>query len=271
MTGPWVDTHAHLDEPAFAADAAEVIAAAVVAGVETIINVGYRSERWPTTLRLAEEHSAVRAMLGVHPQHADEWTSATAARLRALLASAPVVALGEIGFDFFRAGPAEQQQATAFQAQLALAAEVGLPVVIHQRAAESALITALQSLPPGQRALLHSYEGTSALAELAIDRGFFIGVGGLATRPANAALRATLGAVPLAQVVLETDSPYLAPAGSKDRRNTPAAIPLIAARVASLWGVDPPGLARATTANARRFFGLGDMTGQCSPAGQEEE
>lgn len=266
MTTPaLIDTHAHLDDPVFDHDREEVLSRTAAAGVRRVINVGYRPERWPSTIDLSRRQPLVRHMLGLHPQHADEWSPATRDHLMELLQTTAPVAIGEIGLDFFRDGPPPRQQHEAFTEQLALGTEFGLPVVIHHRAAEDDLISVLSRLGlPGQ-VLLHSFEGTNRLADLVNDRGFYVGVGGLATRAGSSALRQTLRAIPLDRVVLETDSPYLVPAGCKDRRNTPANIPLIVERLATIWGVDHATFASATTQNAERLFGPLVDAGRRSP------
>lgn len=256
MTEPaYLDTHAHLDDAAFDHDRESVLAAAAAAGVRRIINVGYRPLRWQSTVDLAHSYPLVRHMLGLHPQHADEWSPETRSTLVALIRATKPLALGEIGFDYSRQGPDTAMQAAAFHAQVAIAGELGLPIVIHQRGAEDELIAALASIDEGCHVLLHSFEGTNRLAAAANDRGCYVGIGGLATRASSEGLRQTLRTIPLDRIVLETDSPYLVPAGIKDRRNTPANIPLIAERLAPIWDADQAALAAATTANAEWFFG----------------
>jgi len=253
---PFVDTHAHLDDPAFDRDRKDVLGRAERAGVSAVANVGYNPERWTSTIRLAREHPGIVAVLGLHPQEADLFDASLLDDLAATIARSGAGAVGEIGLDLFRNGPALAAQRSAFEAQLALATELSLPVVIHQRAAEKELIEALRTgaEPPG--VLLHSFDGSARLARFAVERGYTFGVGGLATRPSSAALREVLSAVPLASLVLETDAPYLAPAGARARRNEPANVVSVAEQLAPLWGVSGEELAAATTARAIAFFGL---------------
>ena len=251
----YLDTHAHLDDGAFDHDRESVLAVAEAAGVRRVINVGYRPLRWQSTVDLVRSYPLVRHMLGLHPQHADEWSPQTRSTLVDLIRATKPLAVGEIGFDYSRPGPDAARQAGAFHDQVAIAGEFSLPIVIHQRAAEDELIAALTSIDEGCQVLLHSFEGTNRLAAAANDRGCYVGVGGLATRASSEGLRQTLQTIPLDRIVLETDSPYLVPAGVKDRRNTPANIPLIAERLAPLWNADQAALAAAATANAERFFG----------------
>ncbi|MCC6312415.1 MAG: TatD family hydrolase [Thermomicrobiales bacterium] len=258
----WIDTHAHLDDPVFDADRAATLATARAAGVARFINIGYRPARWATTLALAETAPDVAFALGLHPGHADEWTPALLDDLADLAATRDPVAIGEIGLDFFRDGPPADLQAAALLGQLRLARQIGKPAIIHQRAAEPALIAALESEPELPLLVLHSFDGSARYAAFARERGALVGVGGLATRRASARLREVLATIPPDRIVLETDSPYLIPAGVRGRRNTPAAIPHIANHLAGLWGLTPDELATITTSNACRAFGLRATAGE---------
>jgi len=256
VTLVWIDTHAHLDDPAFDADRDRVLATAEAAGVAKIINIGYRPAAWETTLALAEGAPSVAYTLGLHPGHADEFSAATLETLARLVETAAPVAIGEIGLDFFRSGPDRSLQEDAFRQQLRLAVAVELPVVIHQRAAEAELLAVLESESDLPRLVLHSFDGSARYAAFARERGCVVGVGGLATRNSASPLRRILSELDPTQVVLETDSPYLAPAGARERRNSPAFIPLIAEQVAPLWSMTPAELAPLTTGVAAAVFGL---------------
>lgn len=259
--GPIIDSHAHLDEPVFDRDRAAVVAAAAAAGVVAVVNIGYRPARWETTRRLCDDQPLVAAALGLHPAHADEWSPTVERHLRMALAATPAVAIGEIGLDFFRPGPTPAQQERALAAQLDLAIELDLPVVVHQRAAEAELVAALGDRPLPSRLVFHSFEGTARLAAFAVERGIALGLGGLALKPSAAELRRVLASIPTEQILLETDSPYLPPPGVKDRRNQPANLPAIARHAAGIWSTAPRDLVARTTANARAFFGLETVRG----------
>lgn len=261
----YVDTHAHLDDAAFDPDRDEMLDQVAAAGVRHVINVGYRPERWQTTIALTKRFPLIKHMLGLHPHYAGEWSPEMKRLLMELVRSTSPLAVGEIGLDYLRDGPRPEVQLAAFRAQLAMAHGLSLPAVIHQRAAEEDLITVLSTLPAASQVLLHSFEGTNRLACLANDRGFYVGIGGLATRAGAAALRQTLTSIPLERIVLETDSPYLTPAGSKGRRNTPVNLPFIAERLAPIWNVDQATLAATTTQNAARLFGPRLDDGQRGP------
>jgi len=252
----FVDTHAHLDDPAFDADRDAVVLAAVGAGVRRILNVGYQPEGWAASIALARRYPEISVMLGVHPQHADVYDAGVEEALGDALALGQAVAIGETGLDFFRGGPDAGVQRRAFRAQLALGRRLDLPVVIHQRAAEEALIDVLAEMVDPPRLVLHSFEGSRRLAQFALDRGAVLGIGGLATRGSSGELRSVLATVPASSVVMETDAPYLVPAGARGRRNEPANLPKIAARLAPLWGLSPQELAALTASTAAAFFRL---------------
>ena len=252
---PFVDTHAHLDDEQFAGDVEDVIERAASAGVERIINIGYRPERWRSTLALAAQFPLVAFTLGLHPHHAVEWSPHVKSDLRAMLNSEQPVALGEIGLDYFRnLSPAERQQ-EVFTSQLELALEFNLPVVIHQRQAEQDLMRILEQSPADLVCVLHSFEGSEELASFAYERGYYLGAGGLMTRASAVGVRRVLQSAPLDRLLLETDSPYLVPAGIKNRRNEPANVASVARTLAELRNTDLETIARSTTTNAERLFG----------------
>lgn len=252
----FVETHCHLDDDAFGSDLLLVLERARTAGVERFVNIGYEPASWDRSVDLNRRFPEVAYTLGMHPNSAERWTNDTADRLQWLLASSKPVAIGEIGLDFYRetAGPEVQRQ--AFRDQLDLAATFNLPVVIHMRGPVEAEIMEHLSAYSEVRAIFHSFDGSARLRDFALNRGDLLGVGGLMTRAGSVELRQTLRAVSLDSIVLETDSPYLTPRGCKNRRNTPAAIPVIAAALAELLETDLAELAQRTTANALRVFRL---------------
>lgn len=256
----FIDSHAHLDDGRFDADLATVIDAAAAVGVTRIINIGYRPARWASSIALANAYPGVSFTLGLHPHHAEEFSATLLADLRTTIEGHRPVALGEIGLDYFRDLSDRGMQQEALAAQLALASDVGLPVVMHLRGeVESDLIRALDQTPDSLTCVFHSFDGSAELAQYGLDRGFVFGVGGLATKAANSRLREILTMIPLDRLMLETDAPYLVPATIKDRRNTPANIPFIAAELAVLKGVSLNDIAAATTANTSRVFNLPDQ------------
>lgn len=249
----YIDTHAHLDLEQFP-DVASVIESAVAVGVQGIINIGYGPDRWQKTLALAESHPQVAYTLGFHPGVSNHFNAETADQLEQLIAATYPVGIGEAGIDLFHeSNPTLSVQREAFAFQIDLALKHDLPLVIHQRNAEREVREQLESAAPALRVILHSFDGTSDLLALAIDRGWFVGVGGLMTRR-SAPVREVLAQVPLDRFVLETDSPYLVPAGLKERRNTPCKLPVIAERFAGVRGISVDTVAAAAWNNSFAAF-----------------
>lgn len=256
-TGPsFVDTHAHLDDESFGGEVDAVIARAAAVGVGRIINIGYRPAVWRTTVALAKTHPSIRLTLGLHPNHADEDADPLWAELRRLIHEARPVAIGEIGLDYYHDYASKATQLRVFDRQLALADELQLPVVIHQREAEHDLRGFLRERGGRVPWVLHSFDGSRRFADEALAAGCYLGVGGLMTRAGATGLRELLKSVPLDRLLLETDSPYLVPRGVKNRRNEPANIPLVAEALAALHDQPIEEIARRTTANAEQAFSL---------------
>jgi TatD DNase family protein len=253
---PIVDTHTHLDDAAFDADRESVIESSRVAGVRHFINIGYAPERWESSRLLGERHPDIDVALGLHPQLAGQFDVALLRGLERAIEVIRPVAIGETGFDFSRAAPSYDEQLRAFRAQLDLAVASGYPTIVHQRDASDALITELDSWPTLAPIVLHSFDGTQRLADWTRERGCFVGIGGLATRQSSMMLRELLVRIPVDRLLLETDSPYLAPPGSSSRRNTPANLPGIAEALAPLWNLNGEELCRLTSRNAVSLFGL---------------
>jgi TatD DNase family protein len=264
-----VETHAHLDSPRFANDREKVISRAVERGVVQTITVGADLASSRAAIALAEQHRRLYATVGVHPHASAAFGLDTLEQLAALASHPKVVAIGETGVDYYRNHAPHEAQCSAFQLQLALASEVGKPVVVHIRdhsGQKGAYETVLASLedwvaqrrirrdrPPG---VLHCFSGDLDTARRALDLGFYLGVDGPVTYPNAAVLRALVAQVPLDRLLLETDCPYLAPQARRGQRNEPAFLHYIAEQIAQVQGVPLNRVAEETTANARHLFGL---------------
>jgi TatD DNase family protein len=253
QTTSLIDTHAHLDDGQFP-DVDAVIDAAVQQSVTRIINIGYGPERWDSTIALARRRPEIAVVLGIHPLDADQFGPAIFDELVALIDEVNPVGIGEAGIDLFRDGPPLELQRDAFMAQIELALARNLPLVIHQRSAEAEVLELLRRADPALCVVLHSFDGSLASIELALERGWFIGVGGLMTKVASSGLRELIRSLPLSSIVLETDSPYLVPAGIKNRRNHPGNIPVIAQALADVRRESMEDIVRITTENATRAF-----------------
>jgi TatD DNase family protein len=250
----WVDTHCHLNLPQFDADGAEVVARALAAGVTQMIVPGADLPTSRRAVALAEQSPAIWAAVGVHPNDALGFDARALAELRGLAAHPRVVAIGEIGLDlYWKTVPLEQQQA-AFVAQLQLAAELGKPVIVHDREAHAAVWEVLRTYRPPMGGVLHAFSGDSALAEAAVAGGFYLGVDGPLTYKNSHALRAIFAAVPLERILLETDAPYLTPQPHRGQRNEPAYVRLVAEKLAEIRHLEISEVAQVTTANAARLF-----------------
>ncbi len=253
---PIVDTHAHLDEPAFELDRDDVLNKSRRAGVRRFINIGYKPERWETSRAIRDAHPDVDITVGLHPHESATLTSESERHLVTAVQDLAPIAIGESGFDLVRSAPTLLDQERAFQLQIELAISYELPIIIHMRNAAAALMTELDRWPELETIVLHSFDGTPQLTDWAIERGCFVGVGGLAARPAASALRDLLARFPRTQLLLETDSPYLSPPGV-DSRNTPANLSRISQMVAPIWRLTGAELCWITSRNANTLFSLG--------------
>jgi TatD DNase family protein len=233
-----IDSHCHLDFPDFDEDRDEVLARAIEAGVTTIINPGTDLESSRRALALTERYDNVYAAVGVHPHDASALDRQALAELRQLASHPKVVAIGEIGLDYYRDLSPRAQQRAAFQAQLALAADLDRPVIIHQRESADDVMAALRDWAMGGHpgCVLHAFSGDEAVADEAVSLGFFIGVGGPLTFKNARRLPEIVTRLPLGCLLVETDAPYLAPHPYRGRRNEPAYVTLVVKRLAELRG-----------------------------------
>lgn len=249
-----VDTHAHIDLPDFDEDRDAVVHRAVAAGVSAIVAIGFNPERWVSTAALAEAYPMVVRTVGLHPNHATEWSDDLPESIEHEARDPRVVAIGEIGLDFYRDHADPDRQRVAFVEQIALAKRLDLPVVIHQRDAQGEVIELLVREGP-VRGVMHCFSGDQTFAARCIELGFYLGVGGVATYKASGAVRDAIASAPLDRLILETDAPYLAPQGHRGQRNQPALIVRAAETLAEVRGTDVATIAEATTRNAVALFG----------------
>ncbi len=258
-----IDTHCHLDFHQFDVDRDEVVQRAVEAGVAIIINPAIDLATSRRAIALAERYDGVYAQVGVHPNDSADFSDATLAELRQLAAHPKVVAIGEIGLDYYWERVPHEQQQVAFAAQLALAVELDLPVVIHCRDAHTDLRDALRKWVPGAQkergsdailGVLHAYSGDLAMAEEAFGWNMVLSFGGPVTFRNARQLHALLAQLPLERLMLETDAPFLTPHPYRGRRNEPVYTPLVAQAIAEIKQVEVAHVAQQTTALACRMF-----------------
>jgi TatD DNase family protein len=248
-----IDTHAHLD--ACDGDVAAVLARARAAGVTRVISIGTSIDSCRATLDLCEREDDVFAALGLHPHDAGNLGARDVAELSVLLRHPKAVAVGETGLDHFRDYAPHDAQLRLFRAQAELAAESGKPVVVHSRAADADTAAVLTELPQELPVVLHCFS-SARLLEPALERRWYVSFAGNVTYPKAGELRATATRVPQDRLLIETDSPYLAPQPVRGARNEPAHVVHTLAAIAAARGEDPHELEDAIDANARAAFRL---------------
>ena len=250
-----IDSHAHLTDERLAAETLALLARCREAGVEAVITVGTGPEDNALAAALARVHPMVYAAVGVHPHAAEQATPEALAEVERLAAEPRVVALGEMGLDYHYDNAPREVQRAAFARQLELAGRLDLPAVVHAREADDDVRAALREAGSGVRGVLHCFSSGAALLEEALELGWYASFSGMVTfsRYADVEL---LRRVPADRLLVETDSPYLAPVPNRGKRNEPAWVATVARRAAELRGEDANELAARTTENARRLFRL---------------
>lgn len=262
MAGGFIDTHAHLQEADFEPDIEEVMGRAAAAGVRTVVVPGVDVASSQAAARLADRHPGLYFAAGIHPHEASTFEPGAIARLRELLRHPRVVAVGEIGLDYYRMHSSRPDQSRTFEAMLELAGETLLPVIVHQRDAPLDVHRALHSWSMrhggayGGRPMgvLHYFSGTPQEARAYVELGFLISVHTSVTHPKAYQLRQVVSELALDCLVMETDSPYGAPQSVRGKRNEPAFVTDVAAKIAEVQGVTVAEVARVTSLNASRLF-----------------
>ena len=251
-----IDTHAHLDQDEFAEDRADVIHRAVQAGVETILAVGTSAKSSEAAVELAARHDAVFAAVGIQPNYCHEVQEGDWDRIVGLLDAEKVVAIGETGLDcYWDYAPLEIQQ-EFFDRHLRLSQERDLPFIVHMRDSMREILAMLREARAGGPlcGVMHSFTGDAAAAAECVDLGLYISFAGMVTFKKSVALREVAVGVPDDRILIETDSPYLAPEPYRGRRNEPAHLVHTAACLAEVRGEQLEEFVRKTTENAERLF-----------------
>jgi len=248
------DTHVHLNDKRLARDLAGVVERARGAGVGLMVCVGWDLPSSRAALKLAGDLPCVRAAVGVHPHDAAAAPPDYLEQLRILARQPGAVAIGEAGLDYYRDLSPRDTQQEVFRAQMRLAREVGLPLIVHCRDAEAVTLALLEAEGP-PLAVLHCFAGDRRTAARYVEMGYYLGFGGTLTYRRNEELRRVAREVPLERILLETDAPYLPPEPRRGRRNEPACLTFVAQVLAELRGITVEEVAEATTANAYRVFG----------------
>lgn len=259
-----IDTHCHLDFSSFDQDRVEVIHRACDHGVKWLINPGINLESSRKAISLTEQFPEVLAAVGVHPNEALTWDDATLDELERLAVHPRVVAIGEIGLDYYRDYSPRDRQVHIFKEQLRLAARSGLPVIIHNRQATEDLFVILadwrsyvvETSPklierPG---VLHSFSDDEQAAQKAVEMGYYLGIGGPITYPRAARLRSVVTSLDITKILLETDSPFLPPHPYRGKRNEPVNITMIAEKISEIRIESLDTISRQACLNARNLF-----------------
>ncbi|MFH3478397.1 TatD family hydrolase [Xanthobacter variabilis] len=251
-----VDSHCHLDFPDFAAELPDVVARAQAAGVSHLVTISTRVRAFDTIRAIAERFDNVSCSVGTHPHYAAEELDVTTADLVALAAHPKVVAIGEVGLDYHYETSPRAAQVQGFRAHIAAARETGLPLVIHARDADedTAAILEEETAKGAFPFLLHCFTAGPELARRALALGGYISFSGVITFKKTQDLRAIAASVPEDRILVETDSPYLAPVPHRGQRNEPSFVAETAKVLAAARGVSAEQVADATTRNFRRLF-----------------
>ncbi len=252
----YVDSHAHLEGKRFDADRDAVIARAREAGVETMLTVGQVGASWDSmmaSLQLAERFPFVWTSVGLHPHDARHFDDEVGRRMLDLAHRPRVVAWGECGLDFYYDNSPRDRQLEAFRAQLLLAREVGLPVIVHSRDAADETLEVLRETKTGA-GVFHCFSYDLRVAREAIALGLYVSFSGIVTFPSAEPIREAAATIPLGSMLIETDCPFLAPVPHRGKRNEPAFVTETAAEIARLRGTAVGDVAGATAANFRRLF-----------------
>ena len=258
-----VDTHCHLNFRRYDHDRAEVLQRALNAGVKRIIIPAIDLESCRQAIALAATETGIYTSIGIHPNSSGDFNESMLAELRKLTRHAKVVAVGEIGLDYHWDKSPKPTQWRAFELQLALASELELPVIIHNREASDDVMAILENWAPtapasihGRLGVLHSFSASGAIAQRALELGLYLGFTGPVTFKKADALRDIAQSIPINRILIETDGPFLAPQQRRGKRNEPAYVRYINDKLAELHGLPPEEMARATTRNAERLFAL---------------
>lgn len=247
-----IDTHAHLD---MLNDPKRAIEEALEAGVEKIIVPGVEPDTFEKVIKLADEYENVYAQVGVHPSEAQKFSDDTAGRMMELAAHKKVVAIGEIGLDYYWDKTFVDVQKKVFKTQIEIANALKLPVVVHDREAHGDTFEILEQMG-AKKVLLHCFSGSLEFAKRCVEKGWFIALGGVVTFKNAKKVRQVAKEIPLEHIMLETDTPYLTPHPYRGEENAPKYIVLSAKEIANLKDTALSEVERVTTANAQNFFNI---------------
>ena len=255
-----VDSHAHLDGRQFTHDLDETIARATTNGISHILTIGCDLESSKDSIAVAEKYDNIFAAVGVHPHDATEINGDTLEKLRSMLTHPKVVALGEIGLDYYRDRSPREIQRSAFRQQIRLAKDMGKPIIVHDREAHSEVIQILKEENGAQvGGVLHCFSGDLKMAKQCLELGFYLSFTGTITYPKNDTIREIIKEIPIDRMLIETDCPYLSPQKFRGKRNEPAYVRYTAEKLAEIKGLSIEDVARITSRNCHDLFGFGSV------------
>ncbi|MGE8099468.1 TatD family hydrolase [Pseudomonas fluorescens] len=253
-----IDSHTHLDFPDFDPDRQALLAQCRALGVKRMVVLGVYQRNWQRVWDLVQSDPDLHAAFGLHPVYVDEHRPADLTELAdwltRLAGHRQLCAVGEIGLDYFLEDLDRERQQALFEAQLQLAADFQLPALLHVRRSHAAVIATLKRFRLKRAGIIHAFAGSQEEAREYLKLGFKLGLGGAATWPQALRMHKVIAGLPLESVVLETDSPDMAPAMYPGQRNSPAHLPAICAALAQIMAISPEQLAAASTANACELF-----------------
>ncbi len=254
-----IDTHSHLDMKPFDQDRQQVLDRALECGIDYMITIGIDMTSSLKALQLACQNDAVYSTIGFHPHHAGDMDTQTLKELGRLVSEPKIVAWGEIGLDFFHSYSPPDTQKKVFRQQLEMAANFDLPVIIHDRDAHEEMLDILVKMgKESHKGVIHCFSGDYALAMALIDMGYYISIPGTVTYKNAFQIQDVATRIPLENLLLETDAPYLAPVPKRGKRNEPSFVTYTAKKVAQLRNITFQEVCRKTTENAKTLFSLPD-------------
>lgn len=251
-----IDTHAHYDDEQFDADRDELLKKMQENGIGVIVNAGSTIESWDKIRRLTEEYPFVYGAVGVHPDETGSLDEAGMAEMERMLDLEKIVAVGEIGLDYYWDNEAHEVQKKWFIRQIELARKKEMPVIIHSREAAADTFEIMKEHAAGMKAVIHCYSYSPEMAREYVKMGYYIGVGGVVTFKNAKKLKQVVQEIPLESVVLETDCPYLAPVPYRGKRNCSLYLPYVAEQIAELKGKTVEEVIQQTEKNSRELYGL---------------
>lgn len=251
----YFDTHAHYDSSKFDADRDAVLRALPESGVTLVVDPGDNAERSRRAVELAQQYPHVYAAVGWHPEEAENWDENSLPAIRELAKQPKVCAIGEVGLDYYWDTTYRERQKEMFRAQIELALELDLPVIVHDREAHGDSLEIVRDYP-ALRGVFHCFSGSVEMAQELLRRGWYLGFDGPITYKNAARVPEVIRICPMERILLETDSPYLAPVPNRGQRNDSRNLPYIAATVARIKDMPVEAVAAQTMENGKKLFGI---------------